>query len=95
MALSNEEIEHVARLGRLNLNDEEKQNMKSDLTEILSYVEELENAPTEGLTPISQISGMENIVRADQIEPSLENAKIMQNAPAVEKGFLKVKKVFK
>lgn len=93
--ISKEEVEHVARLVRIKLNNEEKEKFAKDLSEIIDYVAELEKAPTEGVESISQISGLENIARTDKITLSLSNEKVLQNAPDKKGNFIKVKKVFK
>lgn len=94
MAISKENVEHVAKLARIKISEEEKTNLTDDLGKILNYVEELESAPTENVVPISQISDLENIARKDEIEASLPNEKVLENAPEKEDKFIKVKKVF-
>lgn len=92
--LSRGDVEHVAKLARIKVSEEEKENLTEDLGKILNYVEELESAPTEGVIPIAQISNLENIARDDTIVPSLSNEKVLENAPEKDGKFIKVKKVF-
>lgn len=92
--LSPDEVEHVAQLARIEINKQEKEKYTEDLSAIIDYVTELENAPTQNIESISQISGLSNIARTDEIVPSLSNEKVLLNAPEKQDGFIKVKKVF-
>ncbi|OGD56245.1 asparaginyl/glutamyl-tRNA amidotransferase subunit C [Candidatus Berkelbacteria bacterium RBG_13_40_8] len=94
MAISKEDVEHVAKLARIKISEEEKKKFTEDLGKILNYVEELESAPTEGVIPVAQISGLDNIAREDEITESLPNEKVLQNAPEKQDNFIRVKKVF-
>lgn len=88
------DVEHVAKLARIEISEKEKEAFTQELSGILDYVSELETAPTENIEPISQISGLENVVREDKIEASCDRDLMLENAPEKEKGFIKVKKVF-
>jgi aspartyl-tRNA(Asn)/glutamyl-tRNA(Gln) amidotransferase subunit C len=92
--ISQEIVEHVAQLARVEIDESEKEKYAHDLNEIIDYVAELESAPTENIASISQISGLSNIARTDEVTPSLPNEKVLQNAPDKQDGFIKVKKVF-
>lgn len=94
MKLENKEVEHVGQLVRIQINEAEKTKFNNEMSAILDYVDELESAPTQNVESISQISGLENIARTDEIVPSLQNEKVLQNAPEKEDNFIKVKKVF-
>ena len=88
------DVEHVAKLARIEISKDEKEEFTQELSGILDYVSELESAPTEGIESISQISGLENVVREDKIEPSSDRDLMLENAPEKKDGFIKVKKVF-
>ncbi len=94
MKISVEEVEHVAELSRIKLTEEEKNKFTTQLSAIIDYVEELNEAPTEDIKSIDQIAGLKNITRSDEIEKSLEINQVLQNAPAKQERFLKVKQVF-
>lgn len=94
MAISKEEIEHVAQLARLELTDGEKEKFTQEIGEILNFVEELNLADTSEVETVSQISGLANIARADEITNENNRDKMLQNAPEQKDGFIKVKKVF-
>lgn len=88
------QVEHVAKLSRIKLTEEEKEKFTQELGAILDYVAELESAPTEGIEPISQIAGLKNIAREDEIQESLPNEKALENAPEKQDDYIKVKKIF-
>jgi aspartyl-tRNA(Asn)/glutamyl-tRNA(Gln) amidotransferase subunit C len=92
--LSREQVLKLARLCRLKLTDEEIERFRNDLSEILTYVESLNNADTDGLEPTYQITGLKNVMRDD--EPADYQAKpseLLAIAPAIEKHQYKVKRV--
>lgn len=94
MKLEKSEVEHVAALARIELTEQEKEKYSKELGAILTYVEELDKAPTSSIDSIEQISGLENIVREDNIAESLSNEEALKNAPDKENGFIKTKKIF-
>lgn len=94
MAIDQNEVKHVAMLARLELSEDEKQKMTSELREIIEYVDELEAAPTENVESLNQISGLKNITRQDEIKAGLSVADVLLNAPEKQDNFIKTKKVF-
>lgn len=67
MALTKEEVLHIAKLARLELSEEEVEKFRTQLSEILEYVGQLQRVDTEGIEPISQITGLENVMREDLV----------------------------
>ncbi|KKU12970.1 MAG: Aspartyl/glutamyl-tRNA(Asn/Gln) amidotransferase subunit C [Parcubacteria group bacterium GW2011_GWC2_45_7] len=65
MSLSREEVLHIAKLARLELKAEEVEKFRMQLSEILEYVGQLTKVDTAGVEPISQITGLQNVVRED------------------------------
>lgn len=92
--ITQEDIDHVAQLSRLELTTEEKLKFSKELEAILNYIDELNSANTEDIEPISQISGLSNIARIDKIANKNDRAKMLENAPEQQDGFIKVKQVF-
>ena len=93
-SMSDFDIEHVARLARLKLNETEKQKFTQEIGEILNYVDQLEKTDTSGVTSVTQISGLENVVREDKIANDNNREKLLANAPEQKDGYIVVKKVF-
>ena len=67
MALTKAEVLHIAKLARLELKEPEVEKFRTQLSEILEYVGQLEKVDTEGIEPISQITGLQNVTRADLV----------------------------
>ena len=91
--LSKKEVEHIAKLSRLDLTEKEKEKFAHQLSAILDYVSELKKVDTKGIKPIANITNLFNVEREDEITPSLSREKLLKNAPKQEKGYLKVKAV--
>lgn len=63
--ISKEKIEHIARLARIELTEQEKEKFTNELSSILDYVEKLNKVDTSKIKGISQVTGLENIIRED------------------------------
>jgi aspartyl-tRNA(Asn)/glutamyl-tRNA(Gln) amidotransferase subunit C len=93
MKLSKEEVEHIATLARLNLTEEEKEKYSEQLSGILSYFEKLKEVDTSAVEPTSQVTGLTNIMREDEIGEFDAASELVSIAPAEENGFYKVPKI--
>ena len=92
--LSRDDVLALARLCRLRLNEEEINRLSIELSEILSYVEVLNSVDTAGLEPTYQVTGLKNITRPDDVKDyGYEPKELLNNAPAVQDGNFKVKRV--
>jgi len=85
------DITHVAKLANLTLSEEEKTKLETQLSETAEYVKELEKVDTQNFAPVSQVTGLENVTRNDEIKPSLTQEEALKNAKSTHKGFFKVK----
>lgn len=85
------DVSRVAKLANLPLSDEEKKKFEKQLEETAAYVEELERVDTKGVEPTSQVTGLENVTREDEIKPSLSQEEALKNAKSTHNGFFKVK----
>ena len=93
MKITRAEVEHVARLARLALKDEELDALTGQIDTILGYVEQLNELNTSGILPTSHAVPIENAFRPDQVKPSLAVDKAMQNAPDEGNGCFRVPKI--
>ena len=93
MALTIKEVEHVARLARLSLTENEKVKFAEQLSSILDYADTLNAIPTEGIEPLTHILPIRNVFREDQVEPSMDREEILANAPLAEDFQYKVPKI--
>lgn len=67
------EIEHLLQLSRMEISNEEKEKLSSDLESVLNYVKQLEEIKTEEVEPMAGGSLLENIVREDNLNPEKLN----------------------
>jgi len=94
MKLSQEEVEHIAKLARLRLNPEEKEKYSSQLSNILNYMEKLQTVNTTKVEPTSQVTGLTNIMREDEIIESGIADELIAGAPVQSNGYIKIPKIF-
>jgi len=93
MNISVAEVEHVARLARLELSDEEKSLFAVQMGAILGYVDTLKELDTEGILPTSHAVPMENSFREDVACPAIGIESALANAPDRVESFFRVPKV--
>ncbi len=93
MKITQAEVEHVARLARLELSVEEAETFTGQMDAILAYVDKLNELDTTGITPTSHAVPVENAFRADEVRPSIGVDKALANAPDRTEGFFRVPKV--
>jgi len=95
MKLSKEEIQHIANLARLELTAEEQKKYGSQLSDVLSFIEQLKEVDTTDCEPTAQVTGLENIFRPDEEEDwdKREVGEALKQAPELENEQIKVKRV--
>jgi len=93
MKIGVKDVEYVARLARLILSDEEKDEFVIQLNDILTYMEKLNELDTKEVKPTSHVISVKNVSRGDDIRESLPAELYLGNAPETEKGFYKVPKI--
>jgi aspartyl-tRNA(Asn)/glutamyl-tRNA(Gln) amidotransferase subunit C len=93
MKISKQEVEHVAKLARLELAEEEKEKLIDQLSNILTYVETLNELDTKGVEPTSHVLDIKNVMRDDVSVPSLPQEQALANAPEKAAGHFKVPKI--
>ncbi|OGI25716.1 MAG: hypothetical protein A3J76_01110 [Candidatus Moranbacteria bacterium RBG_13_45_13] len=94
--LSKSEVQKIANLARIEITDEEAEKYSKELSDILGFVEKLNEADTVGIEPIAHITGARNVTREDRIIDYSEETKngIINNFPEKKDRFDKVKTVF-
>jgi aspartyl-tRNA(Asn)/glutamyl-tRNA(Gln) amidotransferase subunit C len=95
------DVKHTAKLANLTLSEEEKKKFEKQLEETVIHIESLNKVSTNGIEPTSQVTGLENVLREDEVRPSLTQEEALSNAkPAspngdqgesTHNGFFKVK----
>jgi len=93
MKITKQEVEHVARLARLELSDQEKETLTDQLSNILTYVEQLNELDTKGVEPTSHVLDISNVMRDDVPEASLPQDRALANGPDKASGHYKVPKI--
>jgi len=95
MKLSEEQVEHIAKLARLGLTGQENKKFQKELSSILDFVEQLNKAKTEKVEPTAQVTGLENVSRQDKslAKSRKETEKLLKLAPQTKNGYVKVKAV--
>jgi len=93
MRVTVEEVDRIAMLSRLSFEDSEKIQYRKHLEAILETARKLAELDTEGVAPTAHIQGIENVLREDRPEPSMENGLLTSNAPERDCGCFIVPKV--
>lgn len=90
--ISDETIEYVGILAKLELSEEEKERAKKDMEEMLDYIDKLEELDTEGVEPMSHVFPINNVFREDVVTNGDGSAATLANAPEKKDGGFKVPK---
>lgn len=92
--ISDETIEYVGILAKLELSGEEKEEAKKDMGRMLDYIDKLGELDTEGVEPMSHIFPVQNVFREDIVTNGDTRDKILKNAPEEKNGMFVVPKTF-
>lgn len=93
MALTSEEVLHIARLARIALTEADVQRFTAQLSGILDHFTALAAVDTEGLEPTAHPLPLSNVMRGDLVAPSLSQDQALANAPRTEDGYVRVRAV--
>lgn len=87
------EVEHVAKLARLELTEEEKIKFSKQLGDVLEYAQQMNEINTDGVEPMSHAIPIVNVMREDEVVNEICREELMANAPLKEDGFFRVPKI--
>ncbi|MHC5217131.1 Asp-tRNA(Asn)/Glu-tRNA(Gln) amidotransferase subunit GatC [Enterococcus sp. LJL128] len=90
MAISEEQVKHVAKLAKLSFSSEELTGFTEQLGKIIDMVELLEEVDTEGVPFTSNVVETINVMREDQSVPGTDRTDLMRNVPDSQDGYIKV-----
>ena len=93
MEITRSQVEHVAKLARLAIGEEEKALFARQISSILTYVQTLNRLDTSNVEPTSHVVPLENVFREDEVKPSLSHDHALANAPDVDGGCFRVPKI--
>lgn len=94
MPIDRKTVEHVAKLARLGLSDEDKDRMTQDLSGILEHVEVLSQLKTDDIEPLYHILPIQNVLREDTVHESGVRDDVLKHAPKARPPFFSVPQVF-
>ena len=92
--ISDETIEYVGILAKLELSDEEKEQAKKDMANMLDYIDTLNELDTSGVEPMSHVFPVNNVFREDVVTNGDDRDEILANAPEAKDGAFVVPKTF-
>lgn len=93
MKITKEQVEHVAKLARLAITEQEKAIFSEQLSSILTYVEQLNELDTTKVEPTSHVISMQNVSREDRVKASLPREEALAGAPEASEEFFRVPKI--
>lgn len=93
MAVDRAAVDHVARLARLDLAEEERERMSAELTHILEHAERIGALDLDGVEPTSHALDLRNVTRPDEVSPCLPQEVAVANAPIAESGRFRVPRI--
>lgn len=92
--ITNETIEYVSILAKLELSDEEREQAKTDMSRMLEYIDKLGELNTDNVEPMSHVFPVQNVFREDVITNSDIRGQLLANAPEQKDGMFTVPKTF-
>lgn len=95
MKISKEEIEKLAHLSRLQLDDKAVAEMQKDMDKILSFVDKINELDLEGVEPLAYMSEEVNVLRDDEVKQEITHDEALKNAPDKDTDYFRVPKVLK
>ena len=93
MSLTRDQVEHIALLARLRLEDDEFDDVVGKLSRIVEFVDRLQAAATDGVLPMAHPLDLSQRLRPDAVTGEIDRDAVQENAPAVRDGFYLVPKV--
>lgn len=92
--ISDETIDYVGILAKLELSPEEKEQAKKDMGNMLDYIDKLNELDTEGVEPMSHVFSLNNVFRSDEVANGDDRENMLRNAPQKKEGTYMVPKTF-
>jgi aspartyl-tRNA(Asn)/glutamyl-tRNA(Gln) amidotransferase subunit C len=94
MIITKAHFEHLARLARFEIKEDEKEKYAEQISAILDYFKELNELDTEGVEPMAHVFDLQNVTRPDVVNENFSADKVLAEAPVLEKKQIKVSGVF-
>ena len=88
--IDTKKVEQIATLVRLGISEEEAEKFSGQFSSIIDYFKMLNEVDTTDIPPASDIANAENVLREDEVKPSMSREEFLKNAPQSERGYVKV-----
>lgn len=89
-----DQVKHIASLARLPIEEKDLPLFQKELSAILELFDKLKKIDTTGIIPTSQVTGLENVLREDEIKTSLPQKTVLANAKKTHNGYFAVEAIF-
>lgn len=89
--ITQDDIKHLEKISMIRLSDEERNTFTPQLTSILEYVEKLGEVDTKDVPETTQVTGIVNVLREDEVKPTFSQEQALANAPEQERGYFKTR----
>ena len=93
MIIDDELLNHIAHLSRLSFEGEEKESIKKDMSNIVSFMEKLDAVDTSGVEPLIFMTSEINILREDEAKNTVDHETALKNAPKKDSDYFRIPKV--
>ena len=93
MAITITDVEHLAKLSKLDISETEIEQVTAKLGVVIEQLQQLQEVDTTGVAATTHVLPLENIFREDEVKDGLTQAEIEQNAPAYQNGFFQVPRI--
>lgn len=93
MKITDKDLDYVARLARIHIDDEKKERLTHDMEAVIKFADKLAELDTENVEPVAHALPVNNVFRKDEIVPSYDREKLLKNAPEKDAGCYSVPKI--
>jgi aspartyl-tRNA(Asn)/glutamyl-tRNA(Gln) amidotransferase subunit C len=93
MKIDKETLQKIAHLARLEFDEKDAEKMMQDMTNMVNFVEKLNEVDTTGIDPLTTMSHEINALREDEVKPHLDHEEALKNAPKKDAEYFRVPKV--
>ena len=93
MKITNEIVDHIAHLARLEFIGEDKKEIKKDMEKIITFMDQLNTVDTDGVEPLIFMSDSVNVLREDIAQITISKEQALKNAPKKDSDYFRIPKV--
>lgn len=95
MEITNETIDKLAVLAKLQFKEGDKESIRKDLSKIIAFVDKIDELNTEGVEPLIHINREVNVLREDEVSETITQVQALKNAPSKDSDYFKIATVLK